>query len=193
MVTTERTSFGTWLKQRRKELGLSQDELARRVRCSRMTILKIEAGERRPSGQMAELLAESLGVAQDERKAFIEFARSGGVAPLPGGNRDHLAHPHSPWRTSLPPNNLPFPPTAFIGREEAVANLCSLLRRPSVRLLTLTGPPGIGKTRLSLKIATELLGEFKDGAFFVPLAAVRDPDLVAVTIARILGERPPAR
>src|SRR5690348_5258705 len=70
-------TFGRWLKQRRGELGLTQQELAGRVECSHTTIVKIESGERKPSGQIAMLLAGALGLPADERPAFIEFARAG--------------------------------------------------------------------------------------------------------------------
>src|SRR4028119_487825 len=69
------TSFGRWLKQRRKALELTQDDLARLVNCSEITIRKIEANERRPSKQIAELLADQLGIAPSERAAFLQFAR----------------------------------------------------------------------------------------------------------------------
>ncbi len=83
-------------------------------------------------------------------------------------------------------NNLPIQPTPFIGREQEVAAVAQLLRREEVRLLTLTGPGGIGKTRLALQIATQLSGLFPDGVYFVNLAPIRDPALVVPTIAQAL-------
>jgi class 3 adenylate cyclase/DNA-binding XRE family transcriptional regulator len=84
-------------------------------------------------------------------------------------------------------HNLPAQPTALIGREPAIAAVCGLLQRPDVRLVTLTGPGGSGKTRLALQIAAELLDEFGDGVWFVNLAPLRDPTLVASSIAQTLG------
>ncbi len=87
------------------------------------------------------------------------------------------------------PNNLPLQPTLLIGREKESASVCALLRRADIRLVTLTGPGGTGKTRLALQTAAELIDEFSDGAWFVNLAPISDPDLVATTIAQTLGVR----
>ncbi len=105
-------------------------------------------------------------------------------------------------RSNFPPlktlderlNNLPVQPTPLVGREKEVAEVGSLLRDGGVRLLTLTGPGGTGKTRLALQVAAEVLDEFEGGVFFVPLANIADPALVAPTIAGVLeigeaGER----
>jgi predicted ATPase/class 3 adenylate cyclase len=83
------------------------------------------------------------------------------------------------------PNNLPTQLTTFVGRDKELAEAGDLLR--STRLLTLTGPGGTGKTRLSLQVAAAAADHFPDGVWFVALDAVRDPDLVAPTIARTLG------
>jgi predicted ATPase len=92
-------------------------------------------------------------------------------------------HDVSPPRT----RRLPVPSTPLIGREREVAECCELLRSARVRLLTLTGAGGIGKTRLGIGIAAQVEGEFRDGVFFVPLARLTDPDLVAGAIAQVLG------
>src|SRR5215218_5274367 len=84
-------------------------------------------------------------------------------------------------------NNLPAQPTPLVGRESELREVCGLLREEEVRLLTLTGPGGIGKTRLGLQVAAEVLDEFEDGVFFVALATIIDPALVASAIAEPLG------
>src|ERR687897_917830 len=87
----------------------------------------------------------------------------------------------------VPRNNLPAQPTPLVGREKELEEVLALLRTSHVRLLTLTGTGGTGKTRLSLQAAAELTDEFEDGVFFVALAAIADPTLVAPAIMRTLG------
>jgi predicted ATPase/class 3 adenylate cyclase len=86
-------------------------------------------------------------------------------------------------------HNLPIQPTVLLGREEAVAAVCALLHREDVRLVTLTGPGGVGKTRLGLQAAAELAAAFLDGVWFVRLSRLSDPALVLPTIAQTLGLR----
>ncbi len=81
-------------------------------------------------------------------------------------------------------HTLPAQLTPLIGREQEVAAACTLLRRPEVRLVTLTGTRGVGKTRLALQVSTELLNDSADSVCFVPLASISDPDLVIPTIAQ---------
>src|SRR5437763_5100035 len=86
-------------------------------------------------------------------------------------------------------HNLPAQLTPLIGREQEVAAACAFLRQPGIRLLTLTGTGGVGKTRLGLQVATDLLGDFADGVCFFSLAPLSDPELVLPTIAHALGLR----
>jgi DNA-binding XRE family transcriptional regulator len=174
-------SFGHWLTLRRKALRLSCVELARRVGCATVTLHKIEADERRPSRQIAARLAEQLAIAAHDQETFISAARGERCVdrlPLP----DPVPHPSHPTR----PTNLPVPPTPLIGRAQDVAAVRDELTHAEVRLLTLTGTPGIGKTRLALQVATELRDAFADGVIFIPLAPIRDPALVIATIAQAL-------
>src|SRR5215216_4340709 len=102
-------TFGRWLKSRRKARDLTQRALADRVSCSVETVYKIEAGQRRPSAQIAQLLSAELGVPDSEREAFVQFARS--TQPVQLLNRHNE---YTPWRAVFVPNNLPMQLTALI-------------------------------------------------------------------------------
>src|SRR5690349_17963896 len=97
------------------------------------------------------------------------------------------AEPSAVARTE--PSRLPTPSTSLVGRQEEVAATRQRLLAPEVRLLTLTGPAGTGKTRLALAVAMSLREEFADGVHFVDLAPIREPALVARSIAQVLGIR----
>ncbi len=185
----EQVSFGFWLQRRRRALDLTQAELAERVGCALGTIRKLETDERRPSKHLAARLAEQLQVPPAELAVFLKAAR----AEL-GVDRLGSPAPFTPPPLVAPlqqqdarHSNLPVPPTPLVGRERETAALVTLLRRADVRLVTLSGPGGTGKTRLALQAAAALLDDFADGSFFVNLAPIGDPDLVATTIAHTLG------
>ena len=205
MSSRSHVSFAVWLRRHRREAGISRDELAERAACSSITLQKIESGERRPSRQLALILAQVFGIPDDEREAFVAFARMQGqednrARPADTPPADHLTSPatparkeaqlQSPWRSAhLRRSNLPTPLTSFVGREKEVAAIRTLLGRPTVRLLTLTGAPGIGKTRLASEVAASLTDQFEDGVFFVELAALADPQQVLPGVARTLDLR----
>jgi predicted ATPase/class 3 adenylate cyclase len=94
-----------------------------------------------------------------------------------------------PAPRSLSASNLPVQPTPFAGREQELAQVLALLRNPQARLVTLTGPGGSGKTRLALQAAAEAAADHPDGVFWVPLQALRDPDLIEPTLAHAIGAR----
>jgi predicted ATPase len=163
-------SFGLWLSRQRRSLDLTQVELAERVGCSVVTIQKIEADTRRPS----KPLAECLGLDDDDRVALAAFARGQAASPAPTAR-------------ITTPASLPLPPNPLLGREQEVAALRRRLGREGVRLLTLTGPGGVGKTHLALRVAAEVADTFGDGVVVVPLASTRDAELVASAVGQSLG------
>ena len=186
-------TFGQWLKSRRQALDLTQKAVADSVGCSADTFRKIETGVRRPSRQIAELLADYLAVPPEEQSAFIRWARGAANAPVlsvdasPGELAHRVPRFLRPQRAApVAKSSLPLPLTPLIGRERELTSLRALLWRSKTRLVTLTGPPGIGKTRLALAAASTLQHDFKDGLVFVSLASLRDPALVAVAIAQSL-------
>jgi predicted ATPase len=126
-------------------------------------------------------------------------ARVGGeLRPLGAHRLKDLGPPQPLWQagegdfpplSSLDQSNLPLQPTPFLGRERELGEVLGLLRRDDVRLLTLTGPGGSGKTRLAVQAAADVVGEYPHGVWWVPLQALRDASLVEPTIAAALGAK----
>jgi predicted ATPase len=151
----------------------------------------IEALDRPDDAWLADILRAfaELGVGE------AGFTRSRGER---GENHDNPASaaPRETSSSELDTRNpkrvlisLPAQTTRFVGREHDVVRACSALRQPEVRLLTLIGPGGVGKTRLALAVAAQVASDFADGVIFVPLASIGDPELVPPTIAQALDLR----
>ena len=176
-------SFGEWLKRQRMGRGLTQQQLAHQIGCASVTLQKIESEERRPSVQIVTRLAEIFEIPKDEQTNFLKYAR-GDWTHAPSESTDE-----SPWLVSTRPHrtNLPASLTTLIGRERQLAEIHDYLQQPEIRLVTLMGPPGVGKTRLSIEVARQALSDFQDGVFFIPLAQVDDTSIIASTTRQALG------
>jgi predicted ATPase/DNA-binding XRE family transcriptional regulator len=181
-TTISSNSFGDQLRRLRNAAALSQEDLADRSGLSRRGISDLECGLRHaPRLETVRLLADGLALGADERQALVAAARP--------ENSIDTQNDLQPGTTSLP-----IPLTSLLGREREIGVLRDLLRQEDVRLLTLTGPGGVGKTRLALTVARESAADFADGVIFVPLESIRDPGLVGSAIAhaaglRVLGSR----
>jgi predicted ATPase/DNA-binding XRE family transcriptional regulator len=167
--------FGAWVRERRKELWLTQKKLARLIGCAPVTVQKIEEGHRRPSSLIAESLARHLEIEAPDLERFLRSARTSPTMA------------RTPTASRRLPDQVPLPLTGLIGREAEVSRLREIILGAPTRLLTLTGPPGVGKTRLALELAQELGYAFTDGIYFVPLAALDDPEQLIPGVIRVLG------
>ena len=179
MNAGEHLTFGDLLRRHRNAAGLTQEDLAERSGLSVDTISLLERGEhRRPHRYTMQSLVDALGLSRSDHILFETSARR------PAGSATaHVARPA----------DLPSPLTSFIGREREVEEARHRLLRPDVRLLTLTGPGGVGKTRLGLQIARQVRDRFADGVCFVALAPISDPALVPSAIAQALRVKQGAR
>jgi predicted ATPase/DNA-binding XRE family transcriptional regulator len=167
------STFGELLRSYRDSANLTQEELAGRTGLTPQAIGLLERGERRrPHRYTVQKLAEALELRGEDHAAFEAAARRS-----------------SAYRAAVEPShrNLPVPLTSLIGREREVAAIASLVRLENTRLLTLTGPGGVGKTRLALEVAESSHEAFADGVVFVPLAPLRDAALLPSVLAETLG------
>jgi predicted ATPase/DNA-binding XRE family transcriptional regulator len=174
-MSGEPASFGTELRRLRARAALSQEDLAERAGLSARGISDLERGvHRAPHLATVRLLADTLGLDAAERSALLAAARPE-APPTP---------PALPERPLLPPALTP-----FLGRQAEVAAVVALVQDPTTRLVTLTGPGGIGKTRLAVRVGQEVARNYPDGVIFVDLAPLHDPALVLPSVATALGIR----
>ncbi|HMA35761.1 MAG TPA: helix-turn-helix domain-containing protein, partial [Chloroflexia bacterium] len=180
--------FAAWVRARRAALGLTRAGLAAQAGCSVVALRKLEEGTRRPSAELATQLALALRLPPATYAAFVAWARghAGAAALLEALRRAELAETTMLGPLSHAP--LPAAATSFVGRAAELAAIQARVGGPAgAGLLTLTGPGGVGKTRLALEAAAALQPAFPHGVCFVPLAALRDPALVLPAIARAMG------
>ncbi len=167
-------SFGEWLQQRRTLLGLLRKEFAEITHFAAATIKGYELDTRHPSISAAKTLAEAVRLPPNLLPVFIAFSRG----DLPTPELLHLVQLHSlspptPTHISVAlPFAVPAPVTALLGRANDLTQTLHLLQQPIVRLLTVVGPPGVGKTRFGLELAHALREPLAGAVFFVALAPV---------------------
>ncbi len=170
--------FGEVLRRLRGAAALSQEALAERAGLSRNGISDLERGARlTPRLETVRLLADGMALSADERAELIAAARPA------------LGQEGTTGFEGVRFLSLPRPLTRLIGREAERTTLQGLLQDEGVRLLTLTGPGGVGKTRLAIAVAGELQGAFPDGVAFVDFTPLTDPELAMPAVATVLGVR----
>jgi predicted ATPase/DNA-binding XRE family transcriptional regulator len=174
--STKSLRFGDLLRRHRLAVGFSQEHLAQIARMSVTAIGALERGVRlAPYRETVDLLADALGLDDESRTEFesaASRARARGRRPAREGSARH---------------NLPTPQTSFVGRERDLVRLRGLILRQRHTAVTIIGVGGVGKSRLAIEAAREIVDRFEDGVWLVQLAWIVDPDLVPNAIASVLG------
>jgi predicted ATPase len=185
-----------WVAPGEEVSGLEDEFNLAPLGMPRLIYIKDTGGTREP--RLVQLLDR---IRADDRSSFKYFADAAELADLVAGDlavllaerfdqgRDDPVGiaPAAEHRKGSPAAPVPVPLTRLFGRDEEADHIADMLRSPQYRFVTLTGPGGIGKTRLAIEVGTRLAGEFRDGVLFVPLAPLDDPDQVANAIAHAVG------
>jgi predicted ATPase/DNA-binding XRE family transcriptional regulator len=179
-------TFGDLLKQLRKRAGMSQSDLAAATGYSRSLVGALEQNQRLPDVEtVAHTYVPALSLLEEPILAtqLVAAAAAARGERLSPAFRPPSYHGSTTITTEAAgPPRLPLPPTELIGRNDEVEQLCRRLQGHRGRLLTLVGPPGVGKTRLAQAVGAKLQWIYRHGACFVPLAAVNQPDLLVSTL-----------
>jgi predicted ATPase/DNA-binding XRE family transcriptional regulator len=184
-MSADESPLGPLLRKARAATGLTQEELAERAGVSVRTISDVERGLRKTIYRhTVEVLASALDL-DDARRAEFEGAAAGSARRGPQGVSA------APFTADVHAAQLPIPPTRLIGRDREVEVVGRALADEEIRLLTLTGPGGIGKTRIALEAARRAEHDRSARVFFVPLSPVVDPGLVGSTVALAIGVTAP--
>ncbi len=170
-MSVETRSLGQQVRHYREARGWTRKELAHQIGCAVVTLQKVERDERRPSIELLHLLAQALQLTKEAATALIALLQ-------PTVTEAEDAHRPAVTPIIVPP---------IIGRISELEQIAALLQTGQTRLLTLTGPGGVGKTTLATAAVAALACHFCDGAYTVELAALQHPELALETIARVVG------
>jgi predicted ATPase/DNA-binding XRE family transcriptional regulator len=183
-MSAEESPLGPLLRRERAAAGMTQEELAERAGVSVRTISDVERGLRRTIYRhTAEVLASALGLDEARRSEFEAAAKGTARRGPPRVPAPSQPVPEAP--------RLPIPATRLIGRDRELGVVARALAEGEIRLLTLTGPGGIGKTRIALEAARREAHDRAARVYFVPLSAIGDPGLVGSAIALAMGVTAP--
>lgn len=186
MSTSRPLPLANLLRRFRLSAGLSQEALAERAGLSARAISDLERGLRiAPRPETVRMLTDALELTDEQHAELLQAARPDLWQRQEAGEedtgRDAPVAPRPRMRA------LPIPPTQLIGRDDAVSRIRDLLLDENVRLITLTGQGGVGKTRMGIAVAESVVAEFPDGVVFADLSPLSNPAMVATAIGEALG------